>query len=42
MGKSTLLVTEPIFNPPSLRKTMDEVAFEKYGFDSYNRSLSEF
>jgi len=34
----TLLVTEPLFNPASIQKEMDEVVFEAFGFCSYFRS----
>jgi len=34
---AVLLVTEPLFNPNPIRKTMDEVVFEKFGFEGYVR-----
>jgi len=35
---SSLLLTEPLFNPASLQTTMDETVFEQYGFQSYHRT----
>lgn len=35
---TSLLITEPLFNPASLQTTMDETIFEQYGFMSYHRS----
>lgn len=35
---TSLLLTEPLFNPSSLQTTMDETVFEQYGFQSYHRS----
>jgi actin-related protein 6 len=35
---SSLLLTEPLFNPSSLQTTMDETVFEQYAFQSYHRS----
>ena len=35
---STLLLTEPLFNPQPLRKEQDEVVMETFGFHSYHRT----
>lgn len=37
---STLLITEPPFNPTSLRVQMDEVVFEQLHFNAYRRTLA--
>ena len=35
---STLLVTEPMFNPSQVRQRMDEIVFEHFGFQNYYRT----
>ncbi|KAJ3197487.1 Actin- protein 6 [Irineochytrium annulatum] len=38
-NSSSLIVTEPCFNFPSIRTSYDEIFFEEYGFSSVFRGL---
>ena len=37
-SESTLLVTEPLFNFAPIQESMDEMAFEEFGFDAFFRA----
>lgn len=37
---STLLMTEPMFNPKSIQRSMDETVFETYQFQAYHRTTT--
>ena len=38
--ENSLMVTEPLVNPNSLKQQMNEVVFETYGFQSYYRATT--
>lgn len=38
--EATIFVSEPLMNPQTMRKSMDEMVFEKFGFQAYGRTLA--